>query len=184
MVDWDKHLPSILAWGGSFLTGIFTLLGVWLANRSSFRQLIAKLQHETNRETREALRHRLEELYSLVGLWGNEMSMHYLPYLRVMDGHLTYNEALDITLNHKSSVDANRMFTLAKLYSPSSHGALDKMISCRDKAATVHAEFKKLYRTNGEPSKGHAKLLQNVLLEFDEAIEQYRAELGTYAKNV
>jgi hypothetical protein len=183
-MDWNKHLPSILAWGGSLLTGVFTLLGVWLANRSSYKQLTEKLRHESARETREILRQRLEELYTLIGQWSNELSTHYLPYLKVMDGELSYNDALDITLRGNSRVDANRMFTLAELYFPGAHDALEVLISCRDKAASLHSDFKEQYRIAGEPSQKHAKLLRRLLGEFDRAVEHYRRELAAYAKNV
>jgi hypothetical protein len=141
VMDWDKHLPSILAWGGAVVTGIFTLLGVWFANRNSIEQLTVKLQHEWARESRESLRARLEELYSLVGRWAAEVVIHHVTYRKVMDGELTYNQALDLTLKNKSSVDANRMFTLAELYFPSAHGALQELKELRDDAAAIQSSF-------------------------------------------
>lgn len=181
---WERHLSSILPWGGALLTGLFTLLGVWLANRSSLKQLTVKLQHESDREAREALRARLEELYSLVALWSYDAAAHYLPYLRVMDGELTYNEALDIELGRKAGVDASRMFTLAELYFPSAHGALEKMKTYRDKAASLHSDFKAAHKLNGEPSPRHARALREVLDQFVQAIEQYKRELSVHAKTV
>lgn len=89
------------------VTGVFTLLGVWFANRSSIKQLTVKLQHESERGGRESLRTRLEELYSLVGRWAGEAVIHHVTYRKVMEGELTYNQALDLTLKNKSSVDAN-----------------------------------------------------------------------------
>lgn len=183
-MDWDKHLPSILAWGGSVVTGVFTLLGVWFANRSSLRQLTAKLQHESDRETREALRARLEELYSLVGRWAGEVVMHHATYRKVMEGELTYNEALDITLNHKSTVDANRMFTLAELYFPTAHDALQSLKSLRDEAASIQIDFKSLYKRDGNPSRIHADRLTLVLGRFGDSITQYQLKLSAQAKDV
>lgn len=183
-MDWAKNLPSMLAWGSSVLTGIFTLLGVWLANRSSLKQLTVKLQHESDRDTREASRKRLEELYSLMGMWRYEIATHYLPFLRVMDGEISYNEALDITLKKDGTVDANRMFTLAELYFPSAHGALEAIFGYRDKAASLHSDFKARYKMNGEPSSHHARLLRDVLDEFVQAVDRYRRELVGYAKTV
>lgn len=183
-MDLDKHLPSILAWGGAALTGMFTLLGVWLASRSSLKQLTVKLQHESDREDREALRKRLEELYSLVGLWANELGTHYLPYLRVMDGDLTYNQALDITLKNRPSIDANRMFTLAELYFPSAHGALGTLMSCRDQAAAIHSSFRDMHKGTGATSREHAEKLRATLQEFSEAVNGYRVELAEHARHV
>ena len=183
-MDWDKHLPTILAWGGSLVTGIFTLLGVWFANRSSLRQLTAKLQHETDSERREVLRARLEELYSLVGRWAGEVVIHHVTYRKVMDGELTYNQALDITIENKPSIDANRMFTLAELYFPSAHDALEELKSLRDKAAAIQTTFKQGYKEDGQPSKKHAELRSHVLKAFNTAVEKYEQALSAHAKDV
>ena len=183
-MDWDKHLPSVLAWGGSVVTGMFTLLGVWLANRSSLRQLTVKLEHETDRERRENLRARLEELYSLIGRWAGEVVVHHVTYRKVMEGELTYNQALDITLKNKASVDANRMFTLAELYFPSAHDALEELKALRDKAADVQGSFKASYKVNGQPSERHARLITEVLEKFNAAVGKYEQSLSAYAQDV
>ena len=81
----ETHLSSILAWGSALLTGLFAVLGVWISNRSSLRQLEVRLQHEADRDAREALRQRLEELYALVGRWSNELVTH--PLLAVLESH-------------------------------------------------------------------------------------------------
>lgn len=182
-MDWDKHLPTILAWGGSVVTGIFTLLGVWFANRSSLRQLTVKLTHEAEQGRRESLRGRLEELYSLIGRWAGEVVMHHVTYRKVMENELTYNQALDLTLKNKVSVDANRMFTLAELYFPSAHGALQELKALRDEAASIQSSFKQSYKQNGEPSREHANALTDVLERFSSAISKYQVELSAHAKD-
>ena len=166
------------------LTGIFTLLGVWLANRSSLNQLTVKLRHESERESKESLRARLEELYSLVSRWANEVGIHHLTYRRVMDGDLTYNQALDITIKHKPAVDANRMFTLAELYFPSAHESLQSLKSFRDEAAAIQSSFKQAYKMDGQPSKKHSQALTLLLGEFDLAAKKYQEALAAYAKDV
>lgn len=183
-LDWGEHLPSILAWGSAVLTGLFAVLGVWISNRSSLKQLVVRLEHEADRDAREAVRQRLEELYALVGLWSNELVTHYLPYLKVMDGELTYNQALEITIRREIPVDSVRMFTLAELYFPSAQGALGILVCTRDKAARIHDEFKENYKADGRPSAAAASVLRSVLQEFNSAVDAYKAELATYAKNV
>jgi hypothetical protein len=180
-MDWDKNLPAILAWGGSVLTGVFTLLGVWLASRSSQKQLTIKLRHEGEKENHERLRVRLEELYSLIGLWQNVVGSYYLTYLKVMDGTLTYNQALDITNSNKSSIDANRMFTLAELYFPSAHGSLAELKKLRDQMAAIQTDFKLAHKLEGDPSPENADKLRTLLLAFSSATKSYQAELAAYA---
>jgi hypothetical protein len=183
-MDWDKHLPSILAWGGALLTGLFAVLGVWISNRSSIKQLKLRLQHERDRDARDALRQRVEELYTLISTWSNELVTHYLPYLRVMDGELTYNQALDITIKRGAPVDSMRMFTLAELYFPSTQGRLAALMFTRDKAAQIQNDFKEIYKTNGQASATAAEALRLALQEFDSAIKAYKLELSAYAKDL
>lgn len=180
----ETHLSSILAWGSALLTGLFAVLGVWISNRSSLKQLEVRLQHEADRDAREALRQRLEELYALVGRWSIEVVTHYFPYLRVMDGELTYNQALDITNQRGVTVDSVRMFTLAELYFPSAQGALGILVSSRDQAAEIHSVFKEQYKANGQPSAAAAYELRSVLKQFDAAVATYKAELAMYARSV
>ena len=183
-MDWDKHISSLLVWGGSIVTGVFTLLGVWFANRSSLKQLNVKLQHESERKRHESVRARLEELYSLVGRWADEVVTHHMTYRKVMEGKITYNQALEITLNRNSSVDVNRMFTLAELYFPSAHGALQELKAFRDEASSIQSSFKQLYRQGVQPSRKHADALTTVLEKFNAAIDKYQNELAAYAKDV
>ena len=180
----SELFTSVLAWGGAVVTGVFTLMGVLLANRSSLRQLEVRLSHETERERREVLRKRLEELYSLVSQWTDQVVIHFSTYRRVMDGDLTYNEALDITTNLNSRVDASRLFALAELYFPTAHEELAEIKALRDKAAAIEGSFKEFYRNDGAPSSKHSESLTDILERFDEAIERYEAALRTYAQDV
>lgn len=183
-MNWNTHLPSILAWGGSVVTGIFTLLGAWLANRSSLKQLTVKLENDAEGERREALRVRLEELYSLVGLWADEAVIYHTTYRKVMDGEITYNQALDLTINNERKVDANRMFTLAELYFPAAHNALGELKKLRDEASSVQSSFKAGYKRDGRPSKAHSLALTSVLERFNSAIDFYQKQLSAHAKDI
>lgn len=183
-MDFDRHLTSILAWGGSIVTGLFTLLGVWLANRSSLKQLTVKLNHEAEREHKEAIRSRLEELYSSIDGWSGSLVVHHLTYRKVMEGDLTYNQALDITIKSGQSLDAKRMFTLADLYFPTAHKALQELKELRDQAAAIQSSFKEEYRKGIVTSEKHAKAITEVLERFNEAVTNYKSELAAYAQDI
>lgn len=183
-MNWDTYLPSILTWGGSVVTGMFTLLGVWLANRSSLTQLTVKLGHEADREHKEAIRSRLEELYTSIESWSGDLVVHHVTYRKVMEGELTYNQALDLTLKRERTLDAKRMFTLADLYFPKAHSALQELKELRDKAAAIQSSFKEVYRQSGTASRHHAKEITEVLERFDMAVTNYKAALAEYAKDI
>jgi hypothetical protein len=183
-MDWYKHLPSLLAWGGSIVTGLFTLLGVWLANRSSLEQLTVRLAHEAEREHKEAIRSRLEELYSSIDGWSGSLVVHHITYRKVMEGDLTYNQALDITIKSGQSLDAKRIFTLADLYFPTAHKALQELKELRDQAAAIQSSFKEEHRKGMLTSEKHAMAITEVLDRFNKAVTNYKAALAAYAQDV
>ncbi len=166
------------------MTGVFTLFGVWLANRSSLKQLTIKLDYESKKEVREVERVRLEELYSLTSNWAKLFVIHHTRYRKVMKGELTYNEALDLELANSSTIDANRMFTLAELYFPSAHEALQDLNQLLNEASSIQNSFKKIYKEGQSTSEKHAKGLTEVLLRFNTAVEIYKKLLAAYAKSV
>lgn len=184
-MDWDTHLPSILAWGGSVVTGIFTLLGVWFANKNSLKQLSIKLTHESDKERNEAQRSRLEELYSLVDRWAGQVVIHHVTYRKVMEGELTYDQALDFTIQHRDNqIDAARMFTLADLYFPSAHEELQELKDLRDRAAAIQSSFKEAYKQGEITSRQHAEMLSKLLERFSVVIRNYKMALAEHATNV
>ena len=88
----DKYLPSLLALGVAVVTGFFTVLSAYLANRASTRQLSLKLRHESEKDRLEARRERLEELYSLVMAWSKQAASFYFPFLVYRPGNKCYNK--------------------------------------------------------------------------------------------
>lgn len=101
-----------------------------------------------------------------------------------MEGDLTYNQALDITLKNANSLDAKRMFTLAELYFPSAHEALQELKELRDQAASIQSSFKEAYKQGGATSSQHATAITKVLERFNSAVTNYKAALAAYAQDV
>jgi hypothetical protein len=161
---------------------LFTLLGVWLVQRSNLKQLNLKLSHESNNEARGTLLDKLEELYSLISRWANDLILHHDVYRSVMRGDLSYNQALDIVIDRKPNVDAARMFTLAELYFPEAWDALKEMTDLRDQAFRIQEDFKRQYKVDGQPSHDHERRLTEVLKKLEEAIRKYQLQLSKYAK--
>lgn len=180
-----NDLIPFAAVGAAAVTALSTVAGVRLANEAAERQLKLRLQHQDDKDQKEALRNRLEELYQLIGVWAGKSVIHHTIYRRVMDGQLTYNQALDITINSESFNSA-RLFTLAELYFPNSHELLEKIKNIRDELSDIQHEYKEQYREIGPEAEGkkYSKLLTIKLMEFNEAIDQYKASLASYARKV
>lgn len=183
-MDFEKNIPSMFVIAGSLVTGLLALLGGWLANRNNLRQLDRRLHHEEASEKREVLRTRLEELYSLVSQWANDVVTHHMTYQRVMVGELSYNQALDLEIASKQGGNANRLFTLAELYFPSTRQALEKLKELRDEASRIRSDFKSEYKQGKLTSQRHSKALIDVLNRFNAAVREYQNALAAYAADV
>ena len=180
----DTEIIPYIALGAAAITGISTILGIVIANRSSFKQLALRLNHESEKDRKNALKLRLEELYMLIEKWANSLVTHHSTYRKVMNGALTYNQALDITIESKSKFDTQRLFTLAELYFPRCHETLNNIKSIRDQAADIQEDFKELYRETGSGSSIHAEELTNTLIMFSHEISKYKSELSEYANKI
>lgn len=183
-MEWEKHLSSIIPWGGSILTGIFTLIAVYITQSNANRQFEARLSHENAKERREVLRSRLEELYALVGDWSRNFVIYHTTFRRVMDGKITYNDALDITIKNHSKFDANRLFTLVDLYFPESRPEFETIKELRSEANAIQSEFKEYCTSIQTSSHEYSEAITAVLERFNMAVERYKESLSAYTKDV
>ena len=102
----------------AILGAMIALISVYLTNRSTTQRL--RLQFELERETRERdfRRDKLEELYLLHEGWLNAFATSNLPFISVMKGEITYNDALDMFIenNKTRTIDFKRLQMLVGLY--------------------------------------------------------------------
>lgn len=180
-----NDLIPFAAVAAAAVTALSTVAGVRLANQAAERQLKLRLQHQDDKDQKEALRNRLEELYQLVDTWAGKVVFHHTTYRQVMNGQLTYNQALDITINSES-FDSARLFTLAELYFPDSHEVLETIKKFRDELSGIQLEYKEQYREAGPEAQGetYSRLVTKKLMEFNQAIDLYKSSLASYARKV
>jgi hypothetical protein len=101
-----------------------------------------------------------------------------------MKGDLTYNQALDLTIDRKNAIDVDRLFTLAELYFDSGHARLDEIRQILKKLNSVNEEFKRLYKTGQTSSKEHLRQMSTELTSLDVAIDSYKNALRGYASEL
>jgi hypothetical protein len=133
----------------ALITAIATLLGVYLTNKGNTHRFFRQLEHERESNRRKLMRDKLEELYVLSEKYINSLGCHYLPYLDVMMGELTYNQALDMTIRQRdtNSVDFHRLEMLIDLYFPENKAPYDLLLNARDRANEIMTEHKRQYKT-------------------------------------
>ncbi len=150
------------------LTSSVTLLGVWFTNRANIQRIQLQLDNEKENRYEELFREQLEELYIqsnryLSSLWG-----HYLPYAKVMNGELTFNQALDMTIERasKKDYDPNRVTMLINMYFPQIKPEFEKIIDIRNKLNRIIDKFKAQYKTGTPDGTRWLQAFQPLFEEF------------------
>jgi len=122
-------------------------------------------------------RERGEELYLLSEAYFNALTTHYLPYLRVMQGELMYNQALDITIAQVNGQhDFRRFEMLVHLYFPALTGALQTVLAARDHANTILSAHKAAYKQGDIDGSEYARPLQRALAALVATCEEFKRQ--------
>jgi len=140
-----------IAFAAAILSSVMTLLGVWLSNRATNQRLKLQFEHEQITKHADLVRNRLEELYVESKKYLNHLFSHYLPYREVMNGALTFNQALDLTIRNGENVnfDPNRVTLLIHMYFPEVQPAFDEIMTVREKLNEIIRGYKEQYN-NGQ----------------------------------
>ncbi len=181
MLDLFKSIPSAayVALITALLTASVTLLATYLANRGSTARLVLQLNHERSLDRERIHRERGEELYVLSERYFTSLVCQYLPYLQVMRGELTYNEALDLTgAGSKNGFpEFARVEMLVDVWFPGLSRALQKVFSLRDEANRILAEHKAAYKRGEADGRGYVQPMVSVLNQLPQATAEFRREL-------
>jgi hypothetical protein len=169
-IDLLQRIPS-QAWVvliTAILTSTLTLISVWLTNRSNNQRLKIQLEHERKKRNEELLRDRLEELYVLSNKFLDRLVSRYVPYRAVMMGQISYDQALDIALEHGSKRDfePHRVTMLIDLYFPSIKPDFQEILTIRDKLNNIVESHKEQYKTGDTDGSKWLTLFQPLFEEL------------------
>jgi hypothetical protein len=147
----DQYTTLITALASAAVGGAVALVGVYFTNRGNTARLNAQLDHEVRRRREELLRTRGEELYELIDKWLHGLFGHYLSKAFVMQGKLTYDQALDLDLKNGKSSSGNfgRIEMLIDVYFPTLRQQYNLVISHRE-ATNKHVIAHKLSYEKGQ----------------------------------
>jgi hypothetical protein len=169
---------------GAVVTGFFADLSASLASRASTKQLSLKLRHKNERDRLEARRERLEELYSLVTRWLKEAFNFCFPFMSVMKGEQTYNQALDMAAADCISLDADRIFVVAEPYFYGGHVKQDDTRHSASVASRTNSDFKQFYKSGMNQRPEHLRKMGDALTRFKNAVNAYKAVRMEYASDL
>ena len=180
MLEVLKTIPpeAYTAFVTALLTASVTLVAVHLTNRNNTTRLLRQLDHEKSLNRERIRRERGEELYVLSEKYFTWLVSDYLPYLRVMQNELTYNEALDLTLASDNSdrPDFQRLEMLVDLYFPDLTKPLQAVFSPRDQANKLLAIHKTAYKQGETDGRKYIRTMNDILAELQQATAEFREQ--------
>lgn len=104
------------------------------------------------RDARQLRRGKLEETFRAFHGFTNELAQHWVVILRVMDGVLAYNDALEV-INARGRMGGTSHYStlcmLVAIYFPELQSHLDRLHEIRDRANDVIGAHKEVYREVG-----------------------------------
>lgn len=183
----DFHLEIIhtvpsqawVAFGGVLVGSIFTLIGAWVTNRANNQRLQIKFKYENKIRQEIILREKLEDLYLVSHKYFNTLLSHQLPYRQVMEGELTFNQALDlvIELGAKKDFEPQRVTMLIHMYFPELKNDYNKILKIRDNLAAITNGYKEQYKTGNIDGSQWLDLFQPEIELLAEKTTQFEEKL-------
>lgn len=181
LINLLKSVPSVVWTGivGTLVGSSLTIIGVVLTNRSNTVRLKTQLQHEQNVRKQELKRERAEELYVESKKYLIAIGVHYLPFKKVMQGVLTFDQARDLTIENgsKSDFEPHRVTMIIDMYFPNLQEPFNEIMATRDYLNRIVAGYKEQYKmgdTDGsewlEPFQAKFEELSEAIIAFEKLI--------------
>lgn len=160
---------------GAIMGAALALVGVWSTNRSSIQRLVIQLQYERDLKEHENTRLRHEELYVESRKYLDAMVSYFLPYRMVMKGELTFNQALDMTIQQGQSRDfqPHRVTMLIDLYFPELNPPFDEVMAVRDNLGRLVDGYKQQVKTGDPDGDRWFRLFQPLLESLEVKATQF-----------
>lgn len=178
-------IPST-AWVALFtalLTSSLTLIGIRTTNRANNERLKIQLEHERKLKKEELTRDRLEELYVESKKYMSAVVTHFLPYRKVMEGELAYNQALDATIERECDYNPERVHLIMDMYFPELRESFSLVEAKLDKTNEILHGYKLQYK-QGKTSGGMwLPIFQDALEQLVDATTNFENHVSTVAKN-
>ena len=187
LIDLLKIVPSVVWTGimGTLIGSSLTIIGVILTNRSNTERLKTQFQHEKNVRRQELKRERAEELYVESKKYLNALCSHYLPYKKVMKGELTFNQALDLTIDNgtKKDYEHHRVTMIIDMYFPNLQQPLNEIMAKRDYLNRIVTGYKDQYKTGDtdgtkwlDPFQANLEDLSKAVTAFEKLVASSEIE--------
>ena len=163
----DQLVSSIPQLLSAVVGGCIVFVASWATNKVSIQRSREQFDSERRQTKDSDRRNKGEELYVLIQYWMNGLTANYMNFNSVMQGKLTYDQALDLGIEAGNKLaekfNPARMELLLDAYFPSCRSSYDEMLALRDELNKVHTQFKWSYE-RGE-NRGHELLPMYVAIQ-------------------
>ena len=168
------------------ITASATLLAVHVTNRGNTSRLLFQLRHERDARRDVLHREKLEELYLLAVKYSELLAIGFLPYVRVMEGKLNYNQALDLEIarDRESTPDFDRLQMLVDIYFPELCEPLKELLDARDESNGILAAHKAEYKQGHCDGREFVEPMFAALERVDDAGKRFLSKIVAREKAV
>lgn len=162
-----------------------SILGVWLTNRTSIKQLNIQLHHEKITNSNLRKKEKLEELYILIDKWLGGIFSHYLKLTLVMRGEIDYNQYLDQVIEdgNKNNVDFSRLGMIVDIYGHELQSSYKAIMDARSELNEVSIAHKRAYKDGDIGGEKYLKPYTAAQVKIEKLTESFKKEIAQYAKN-
>lgn len=105
-----------------------------------------------NQKEREFRRQKLEDCFRAIHHYIITLTTHYLPFLEVMSGKLSYDQANEMIIAEGKREDRDYPLLselLVRMYFPALLCHFEDLLKTRDELSRIHGEFSRSYRREG-----------------------------------
>lgn len=144
-----------------------SIISAILSSRYNRKNSILQSEISRRAEERKINLDRLERLYIAFKDWKNFIGIEYLNYLSVMDGKLTYNNVLDLTIKSSASkkINYSELEMLVRVHFPSIIDSFEEVHRAKEKANEFMSEVRK--------TQGRSTSYSSMIPAFLKAQEQF-----------
>ncbi|MBI5048780.1 MAG: hypothetical protein HZB54_07530 [Deltaproteobacteria bacterium] len=137
------------------------------------------------KDERQLLRQKLEELNLAMLRFCTQLDTNFLPYISVMTGNITYNQALDIVLNSKDTEkNYDKISMIVNIYFPQLSSNLENIHTARGAGNEVIHDFKRFYESAGTHSQQHYQKMSAVVNLLGKAESDFKAAIREEARKI
>ena len=176
----DTAIAALSALGVSFITAGATILGVFLTNRANYKRQVLELSIQSEKEKNTTRNQKVELAYLNFSKWSRALFSYQLPFVKVMQGELDYNQAYDLVIDNDKTkdFDPDHMQLCVDLYMPHLGELFADVEAKRDKLNAVINDHRAHCESGRADGASFVQMYMDAMKEFDEAAVKFKHGLS------